>query len=115
MVFLVHLFQRDFFINQLLHQSGITDGKDGLGVGTAFIVNILGKLHDFSGIHSVVHPVMRTHANRKVTIIVDGNLALISLFGGYHNHTVGSLRTIDGCSRSVFQDSDAFNVIRIEP
>ena len=45
---------------------------------------------------------------------VYGRFADSAFLGGDDDHTVGSLSTVDGCSRGIFQDIDLLDIVRID-
>ena len=51
-------------------------------------------------------------ADFQVTVERHLHLALLGTLGGYHNYAVTTLRTVDGCQRSVFQHVNRGNVRR---
>ena len=56
---------------------------------------------------------LRDHVESHITIIGHiSALTLISTLCGNDNHTVGSLRTVDGCSRSITKHVDTLDIIR---
>ena len=47
-------------------------------------------------------------------IKIDFRMSLLCLFGGDHHYSVGSPRTVNSRSRSIFQDIDGFYIVRIQ-
>ena len=87
-----------------------------LPVGVAALV--VGVARDVVVPQEATDVVGRSHVER-LSHLVDGHIAVVahvgaafqSALGGDDDHTVGSLRTIDGRSRSVAQHVDGLNII----
>nr|WP_235848814.1 hypothetical protein [Parabacteroides timonensis] len=49
-----------------------------------------------------------------VSIEIYSDLTFFSTFGCYEHNSVGGTRTVDSCRRSVFQDRNTFNIVRVD-
>ena len=79
-------------------------------VETAVIARKFLKLQLLAGIHKiVVAQVGPTHV--VATVVSETQLTCLRLLCLYYYNTVGCLRTVDGCRRSILKNSDALNTV----
>ena len=79
-------------------------------VETAVIARKFLKLQLLAGIHKiVVAQVCPTHV--VATVVSETQLACLRLLCLYYYNTVGCLRTVDGCRRSILKNGDALNTV----
>ena len=82
----------------------------GLTRVLGYIVLIaLGNLRSVAVVH-LVGKVLKA----DVAIIADAGLAFLTVLGGDQDDTVGTVRTINSCSRGILQDFHRLDVARVD-